>query len=98
MYNHELVLIKQTVVTDDLGNQTIEESRNTVLCKVNSIGRNEFYEAATHGMKPEIEFVIHGYEYEDEQQVVFEGAEYKVIRTYKEDFEEVELTCEKSDR
>ena len=94
-YDHELILIEQSYQEDEWGNQVPVEARKPVLCNVKSIGRNEFYAAAQTGLKPEITFVIHGYEYNEEKEVEFEGEKYKVIRTYMKDFEEMELTCEK---
>jgi SPP1 family predicted phage head-tail adaptor len=94
-YDHELVLIAQGFVSDEIGNQIAQETRKTVLCNVKSVGRNEFYSAATAGLRPSIVFVIHSYEYNGEQKVEFEGTRYSVIRTYATGFEEMELTCEK---
>jgi SPP1 family predicted phage head-tail adaptor len=94
-YDNELTLIKQEFIEDEIGNQTPNETRKTVLCNVKSVGRNEFYSAATAGLRPSIVFVIHGYEYEGEQKVEFEGTRYNVIRTYATGFEEMELTCER---
>ena len=94
-YDHELILIGQVYEEDEWGNQVPVEARKPVLCNVKSISRNEFYAAAQTGLKPEITFVIHGYEYNEEKEVEFEGEKYKVIRTYMKDFEEIELTCEK---
>lgn len=95
MYNHELTLIGEETVYDEYGIPKKEEKRTTVLCKVQSVGRNEFYGAATSGLKPEVVFIIHGYEYNGEKEVEFEGEKYRVIRTYSTDFEEIELTCER---
>ncbi|WP_420768754.1 phage head closure protein [Parageobacillus thermoglucosidasius] len=96
-YDHELVLIKQEFVQDEVGNQIPQTQGppKTVLCNVKSVGRNEFYSAATAGLRPSIVFVIHGYEYDGEQVVEFEGVRYNVIRTYSTNFEEMELTCER---
>jgi len=102
-YDNELTLIGMIYPkdengnpqTDEVGNQIGEEIKSVVLCGVKSIGRSEFYNAATSGLKPEIIFVVHGYEYFGETQVEYEGTKYKVIRTYSANFEEVELICEK---
>jgi len=94
-YDHELILIAQGFQEDEIGNQVPIETRKTVLCNVKSVGRNEFYSAATAGLKPSIVFVIHGYEYNGEQKVEFESVKYNVVRTYSTDFEEIELTCER---
>lgn len=94
-YDNELTLIKLEFIEDEIGNQTPTQTRKIVLCNVKSVGRNEFYNAATAGLRPSIVFVMHGYEYNGEQQVEFEGVRYNVIRTYSTDFEEIELTCER---
>ena len=94
-YDHELTLIGYTTDYDDIGQGIRAPIRTNILCAVKSIGRNEFYAAAQAGLKPEITFVIHGYEYNGEKEVEFEGEKYKVIRTYMKDFEEMELVCEK---
>lgn len=94
-YDHELTLISQTITEDDIGNQIPVETETIILCGLKSLVRSEFYSAATTGLKPEIVFVVHGYEYNGQQIVKFEGVRYRVIRTYATDFEEVELTCER---
>lgn len=94
-YDHELTLIGYTIEYDEIGQQKKIETRTNILCAVKSIGRNEFYAAAQAGLKPEITFIIHAYEFNGEKKVEFEGEKYKVIRTYMKDFEEMELICEK---
>ena len=103
-YDQELALISQTITEDEIGNQIPVEARKTILCKVKSVGRTEFYGAATAGLRPEIVFVVHEFEYSGEREVEFEGERYKVIRSYrggmtrqgsKLAFDEMELTCER---
>ena len=95
MYNHELTLISENTDYDLIGNPIVTETKTDILCDQKSIGRTEFYKAAAEGLKPEYIFVMHGYEYNNEKKVEFEGNTYKVMRTYSEDFEEIELTCSK---
>lgn len=94
-YDHELTLISQTITEDEIGNQIPIETRTTILCSLKSVGRSEFYNAAATGLRPELVFVIHGYEYNGEKAVEFEGSRYSVIRTYQMGFEEIELTVER---
>ncbi len=95
-YDHELTLIGATSYTeDDIGNQIPVKTQTPILCGIKSIGRTEFYNAAANGIKPVIVFLVHGYEYSGETEIIFEDIKYKVIRTYSEGFEEIELTCEK---
>lgn len=93
-YDYELILIKQTIIEDELCNQIPQEIETNIYCLLKSIGRNEFYAASKNGLRPELIFVIHNYEYSGEKEIIFEGNRYKVIRTYLLDFEELELTCE----
>ena len=94
-FDHELTLIGQAITEDEIGNQIPVETETVVLCGLKSVGRTEFYNAAVTGLRPELIFVVHGYEYNGEQIVKFEGVRYRVIRTYATGFEEVELTCER---
>lgn len=101
-YDHELTLISHTWEENEIGVQVPVENRTAILCGLKSISRNEFYNAAMTGLKPEKVFVIHECEYNGEREVEFEGAKYKVLRTYrggmakqgsKLRFDEMELTC-----
>lgn len=96
-YDHELTLIGHPVINkDEVGNQVPGDPIEvTILCGLQSVGRNEFYNAATYGMRPELIFTVHAYEYEGQQILRFEGKKYKVLRTYSTSFEEMELTCER---
>jgi len=94
-YDTELILIQQAFTEDEIGNQIPVETQTTILCSLKSVARTEFYNAAAAGLRPELIFVIHGYEYNGEKKVLFEGVRYNVIRTYATYFEELELTCEK---
>ncbi|MGF6356161.1 SPP1 family predicted phage head-tail adaptor [Paenibacillus sp. 4624] len=95
--DNELILIKPGGrAKDNIGNEImIDPTETAVLCDLRSVGRNEFYSAATAGMAPEMVFVIHPYEYSGEQLVTFENVKYQVIRTYSDNDEELELVCGK---
>lgn len=95
MWQHELTLIKEDHKEDEIGNQIPDEIKTTVFCSIKSVSRNEFYNAANTGLKPSLVFIVHSYEYENEEKVEFEGNKYKVIRTYLKNTDEIELTCER---
>lgn len=94
-YDYELTLITQTYTTDEIGNQVPTEVESVILCSKKSVARSEFYNAAVKGLRPEIVFVAHPYEYDGQTKVKFEGVKYNVIRTYETSSEDIELTCEK---
>ena len=95
MWSNELTLISETYVTDEIKNMIPVETNTNVFCNVKSVRASEFYNAANVGLKPELVFVIHPYEYSGEKKVKFNDKEYRVIRTYKVNSEEMELTCER---
>lgn len=107
MYNHEVTLVSYEITKDDIGNDVKTPIKKTVLCRVDSIGQSEFYNANVSGLKPELKIITKVFEYQGEKEVIFEGVEYEVIRTYykgEEDptrrtkqlkFDEIELTCER---
>lgn len=94
-FDHEVTLISQTIIEDDIGNQIPVEEETTILCGKKSVSRSEFYNAAVNGLKPVIILVVHPYEYEGQARIKFDGVYYKVIRAYEVSMEELELTCER---
>lgn len=96
-YDHELILITPGgIIEDEIGNQIpVDPVETPIYCGVKSIGRTEFYNAAVTGLRPEIIFVVHAYEYDSQKLVHFDGVDYRVMRTYQVGTEELELTCEK---
>lgn len=96
MYDYELKLIRETYTQDEYGNIVPgENGRVAVLCDLRSITRSEFYSASQAGLNPEIIFEINGFEYNGEKEIEFSGERYTVIRTYRANYEKIELTCEK---
>ena len=94
MWNDELILKSITYTEDEIGNQIPIESSNTVFCDVKSISRSEFYNASVAGLKPSLTFIIKLYEYSEETMLEYNSKQYKVIRNYRKNSEEIELTCE----
>lgn len=98
--DYGLTLISTDVTYDDIGNPVETPKEIDIFCDMKSIGRTEFYNAAANGLKPSYIFVVHPYEYNGETYVEFSENEkpkqrYKVMKTYKKNMEELELTCEK---
>lgn len=96
MYDDELILISMQYTSDEIGNQVPNLERRAVLCYVRSIGRSEFYAAATTDLKPEVAFVVNKWDYNKENVVEYNGERYKVLREFPfpGTHEEIELTCE----
>lgn len=93
-YDYELTLIGYETEYDEIGQEINVPVERKILCGIKSIVRNEFYAAAQTGLKPEITFIVHNFEYNGEKEVEFEEQKYRVIRTYLANSEEIELVCE----
>ena len=98
--DYGLTLISTDIIYDDVGNAIETPVEIDILCDMKSIRRTEFYNAAANGLKPEYILVVHPYEYNNETYIKFsEDAnpkkKYRIMKTYKKNFEELELTCEK---
>lgn len=101
MYDSSIILRRLAYPadeTDEYGNLLKPEPVDVeVFAEVLSVGYKEYYEAAAKGFKPEIKFKLaDAAEYTEAQQVIYNGANYNVIRTYKApNSAELEITCEK---
>lgn len=100
-YDYELVFIKKTYTTNDIGDSIPTETRRAVLCDKESVSRSEHHAAAAHDLKLEIVFKVNKYEYEGESEVEYEGQRYSVYRTFTprkfkgiDDFDSIELICQ----
>ena len=95
-----LTLITETVTGyDEYGNKIITKSEREVFCRTYDVNRNEFYSAATVGLKPDLTVRVFHDEYQGEQKARFEGKEYNVIRTYRGDnleLDDLEIVLERT--
>ena len=86
MCNDVISLVSKSYTTDEYGDTVIAREPREVFAEVRSIGMKEKYEALQAGLNPEYTFVLADYyEYEDEDEIVYQGKQYRVIRTYRKD-------------
>lgn len=97
MYDNVASLLKATERQDVYGNILEEYTEREVFVKPRSVYANDFYNAATVGLKPEIVLVLNNVaDYEGEKMVLFNGELYTVIRTYQRpEKDALELTLER---
>ncbi len=65
--------------------------RREVYCNEKGVKRNEFYQAATAGVKPELCIEIKAAEYRREEYFEYDGVMYRIVRTYPVKNENLEL-------
>lgn len=80
---------------DGYGDPLLREERSDVVfAERMSIRQSEFYQAQTSGKKPEIKFKITDYmDYNDQQYLIHGSVRYKILRTYRTNSNELEITC-----
>lgn len=72
------------------------ETERTVFCTIRSVGYSEYYRALDHSLAPSFVFRLADYaEYQGEKICEFEGARYRIVRTYV-DGTAIELTVEEA--
>ena len=101
MIDDVIKLISQTYEDDEEGNQIPAGTPRTVFCKVGSVTRTEFYQAAQVDMHPTYVFILSDYrDYRGEKQLKYTdwtGHEqtYDITRVYRQqDSDGIELTAE----
>ncbi len=95
-------LVSSTYTYDKYGNRIYTKTYRQVFCKVRSISRSEFYQAAQNDLHPEYVFVISHYkDYQGESEITYRpwgsnaDKTYKVVRTYRNaESDELELVVE----
>ena len=92
-------LISKSYTVDEYGNQIAVDTERTVFCKVNSVVRTEFYNAAQANMHPNYVFTLSHYkDYMNEPEIKYTdwtGTErrYLITRTYING-DRIDLTAE----
>lgn len=93
MYNEIIKLITIKEDTNEVGDLVKVRTEREVFSDIKSIGQSEFYQAQAVGLKPEIKFVLADYyDYSNEKIIDYNGIDYRVIRTYRNN-NEIELVC-----
>lgn len=93
-HNQIIKLINVIVTEDSIGNQIASTTERAVYANEYYVSQSEFYNAAVADLKPEKQFEIYSYEYQDEPKLEHDGKVYNVIRTEKRG-DKTRLTCER---
>ena len=90
-----LTLIREDPEAHGVGNEP-EEMEREVYCTVKSVGMQEAYQAMGIGLNPELKVVLdHEFEYQGEAICELNGIRYKIIRTYINEADGIELTLQR---
>ena len=93
-WDEEVILISnKEFKTDELNQQIPITKEETVCCYTKPVTRTEFYQAQQNDLIISEILVIHPYEYSGQKVVRFNNKMMSVVKTFKIDMEELELTC-----
>lgn len=80
----EILLIAQTITTDDYEREVVTETERSVFAQVFSITQSEFYAAANTELNPEYRFNVFFGDYNGESLIEYQGNRYAIYRTYRD--------------
>lgn len=87
-------LVSVATTKDEYGMEKTAETKRQVFVDVESVTRQEFFDAGQAGLQPQFVFVMFGPDYEDEKIVEYKGRRYQVYRTYARKDDNLELYVE----
>lgn len=66
-----------------------------VFCQVDSVTQSEFFEGGRNGLNPEYRFTMFAADYQGERNVIYNGHQFSVYRTYQPRTDIIELYVER---
>lgn len=88
-------LLCTAFVADEYGVERKTTTEREVFCQVNSITRQEFFEAGRNGLNPELMFSVFVDDYNGEPLLEYRGKVYAIYRTYLGRNDRLELYAER---
>ncbi len=89
-------LLSTTLQTNSIGVQKeIQTEVEIPIIKIEEVYANEFYEANEQGFKPTLRLRISSLNYNNEEELIYMGVTYSIIRATEPCADEVVLVCER---
>lgn len=90
-----LTLITESYTQDANGVRQKTTTERDVFCQVDSVTRDEFFEAGRNGLNPEFRFGVFFGDYNGERTVRYNGNTYGIYRVYHDRTDNIELYAER---
>lgn len=90
-----LYLVSVTFQKDAYGVNRATRTERKVYCDVASVTSAEFFQGGAQGLKPDLRFTMSMFDYNEEEECIFEGKTYSIYRTYRGKNDTIELYVEK---
>lgn len=90
------VLLSISISQDEIGNEVETINKRPIpLIKVEDVYKDEFYQANQQGYKPSLRLRISALNYQDEEELIYMGKTYSIIRIQEHTADELILICER---
>lgn len=90
-----LTLVKETYTQNEYGVPVPSTASREVFCRVESVTRQEFFDAGRNGLNPSLVFIVAKVDYDGEATLIYEGDGYGIYRTYTTGDDYIELYAER---
>lgn len=90
-----IYLVSVTYEKDQYGVNRATRTERKVYCDVSSVTSAEFFQGGAQGLKPELRFTMSEFDYNKEEECIFEGEVYSIYRTFRAKNDIRELYAEK---
>lgn len=89
-------LLSTTLVENEIGVQEEKIVEKPIpIIKVEDVYKEEYYEANQQGYKPTLRLRISALNYNNEEELIYMGTTYSIIRTSEPYADEIVLICER---
>lgn len=97
------ILLSKSYLKDKNGNILKENGREkfeikkveTPIISVEKVWKDEFYKANEQGLRPSIRIKISNLNYNNEEEIVYMGKNYTIIRVDGDNEDEIVLVCQR---
>lgn len=94
MRDVECKLLSTTLVENDIGVQKEKVVEKPIpIIKVEDVYKDEYYEANQQGYKPTLRLRISALNYNNEEELIYMGTTYSIIRASEPYADEIVLIC-----
>lgn len=89
-------LLSTQIIENSIGVQKEQVTEIEIpIVKVEDVYANEFYQANEQGFKPSLRLKINALNYNSEQELIYMGTTYSIIRVQELTADELVLVCER---
>ena len=96
MYETSCKLIKKKIEKNEIGvEKSTKKEIEIPIIKIENVYAKEYYEANQAGFQPTLRIKVSALNYNNEEEVIYKGTTYTIIRDDEANPDEITLICER---